>query len=136
METANDETIKKPKKQQSIALLIIGALLGVGIDRAWISAKLIQSQSEYSAQGTTATILYEPQSENAGIPLLNGMVQLSLGPKLGNIPTLTGMAPRWFIPGKVRPTFVGNPAGIQIFYFDQKTKRMDGPYLPEIVNKQ
>lgn len=87
---------------------------------------------------TAATILYEPQTrELGGIPLAHGMLKLKFGLAAGPalsalVPQqLSGMQPRWYVPGKVIPTFVGNPGATQIFFFDLNTRQMDGPYQPQ-----
>lgn len=94
-------------------------------------------------QITAATILYEPQSRElagTGIPLAHGMLELRLGLAAGpaisaRVPQeLGGMQPRWYVPGKVIPTFLGNPGATQIFFFDFATQRMDGPYQPQYTS--
>ena len=87
---------------------------------------------------TAATILYEPQGrELAGIPLGHGLLrfQLATGPLISALlPQLGGMQPKWYVPGKVIPTFVGNTTGAQIFFFDFSTQQMEGPYAPQSVS--
>lgn len=71
-----------------------------------------------------ATVLYEaaPQSPMAGLAgVLMGM----------KIPAQQGMAPRWFIPLRVKPIVYGDPQTVRVMYVDAQGRQEAG--APEIL---
>jgi hypothetical protein len=86
------------------------------------AAQQFQNQlAACEAKFNTGTVLY---GEKIGPPLLVGLPFL-------RIPT-GELGPQWIIPAKIKPIFLGDPRAIRYYYFDPKTKRLDGPFLPEI----
>jgi hypothetical protein len=76
---------------------------------------------------SVATILYEPAPR--GEQILAGVMMLAGHP----MPTPANVVPKWLIPLKVKPTLIGSPAGMQVFYFHPDTKQTEGPFAPEIL---
>lgn len=73
-----------------------------------------------------ATVLYEP------LPAKSDMIS-SVAMLLGHpVPVVQGMAPRWFIPAKVKPIVYGDPRGMQLVYVDAQGRK-EGPFAPGIL---
>jgi hypothetical protein len=103
------------------------------------STCLAERIAERADQSQWATALYEPVPASASNALAVAILANLLRLPLGRLPVpASGPAPRWIVPGRVKPLVLDRPAavgpeGIRYYWIDAKTQQVVGPYFPEAV---
>lgn len=93
---------------------------------AQAAESFLQKIQEYKSNANVVTILYEPGPPLA-VPVYKNILSLQLNG------TQQPSNPRWYVPYKVTPEVAGRANGLMYVYFDAVTRKLDGPYVPQIV---
>lgn len=119
-------------KSWKILTCILGFLCVLSLG---VNVILWRHFNELLAQFSQATILFDSGAGAAkpGISVLGGLAEISPGPAI--VARRQAPGGRWFIPAKIQPVIYGDAAGASYFYFDPKTQKLDGPYIPVASSK-
>jgi hypothetical protein len=89
-------------------------------------AKLADLNSRWTVIGD------KPSETVPAAQLLHGLVAIAPGAAFSDgVGAASAPQSRWAVPVKIKPFVYGPANGAQYFYFDPRTRELDGPYVPQ-----